>query len=185
MSSWDKAAVGDVLMLGGWQGELLFWKVVAVENNKMMLMSLYALASMKFNEEKGSVTWSNCSLRRYLNGSFLEQAFSLADRECILESEIDCTDMEKDREGIPALVVDKVFILSVSELLALGLMSEDLTCKPLTKKYGRACEWWLRTKGRNRQFVAVVNERGNINEDGKMACAVPKVNVRPVMWVRR
>jgi len=46
------------------------WRVLAVENNKALLITKEILEKRPYNAEYEDVTWETCSLRQYLNGEF-------------------------------------------------------------------------------------------------------------------
>lgn len=51
--------------------EPIQWKVKAVDDNKLTLLSEHGLDAKKFNEESASVSWETCTLRTWLNGGVL------------------------------------------------------------------------------------------------------------------
>jgi hypothetical protein len=52
------------------------WLVLARENNKALLISRYSLDNQPYSEHTEEVPWENCSLRKWLNDNFLNEAFS-------------------------------------------------------------------------------------------------------------
>ena len=58
-------AVGKNYSFGG-----IDWRVLAVENNKALLISEKILEKRPYNFAYKEITWDNCTLRNYLNGEF-------------------------------------------------------------------------------------------------------------------
>ena len=83
--TYDEPEVGAWISLGQWEGEDLLWQVVAEENGVLTLMSASSVASLPF-DEGGDGTWTDSSLRAWLNGPFLE-AFSQEERNALTTQE--------------------------------------------------------------------------------------------------
>ncbi len=100
--------VGDTFTFGVYeQDNTLFngkedieWLVLDKEDNKIFVISKYALDNVNYNSIDESVTWETCTLRKWLNETFINVAFSLDEQALIQEtnvsmernSEFDCTD---------------------------------------------------------------------------------------------
>ncbi len=69
--------------------EEISWIVLREEEDRLLLLSAQALECMPYDEGKEGiwqeVTWEDCSLRKWLNGAFLETAFSAEEQRRILE----------------------------------------------------------------------------------------------------
>ncbi|MBE7057687.1 MAG: hypothetical protein E7387_01110 [Ruminococcaceae bacterium] len=68
---------------------------------------------------------------------------------------------------------DKVFLLSVEEV-------EQYFNTQIARQFD-SYNWWLRTPGNPKNTVAYVDDRGNINEDGRNVKVLTAV--RPAMWI--
>ena len=81
---------GDIITFGSyWQNsssykEPIEWRVLDVKDGKALLISRYALDCQPYNEIWTDVTWETCTLRRWLNTSFYNDAFSINERPKIL-----------------------------------------------------------------------------------------------------
>lgn len=72
------ANVGDYVVFGSYQQdsktsngkEDIAWLVLAKEDNKVLVISRYALDCQPYNTSYTDVTWENCSLRKSLNDTF-------------------------------------------------------------------------------------------------------------------
>lgn len=96
MDALRKANVGSYVFFGEYEQdnnedtgkEAIEWLVLAKEEDRLLLISRYALDCKPFNMEKKDNTWAFCSLREWLNGSFYENAFTPEEKDVILETVI-------------------------------------------------------------------------------------------------
>lgn len=95
--------------------EAIDWIVLTVNNDNMLLLSKYCLDCYPYNLSWAPVTWETCSLRKWLNTSFFNTAFSKEEQEVIVLSTLinEKNQMWGTRGGNPTR--DSVFILSVEE----------------------------------------------------------------------
>ncbi len=83
--SHDAPEVGAYISLGQYEGDPLTWLVVDRTENGLSLLSAEEGISLPFDEAGGNA-WRECSLRRWLNGAFLE-GFSSGERALLLTEE--------------------------------------------------------------------------------------------------
>ncbi len=181
--------VGDVIKLGEWHSDPIEWQVLEVKDGKALLLSKYALACRKYHETCVDITWENCDLRKWLNGEFFQKAFKGDVAKCVVESHVPAhynpdysTDPGNDTN-------DKVFLLSVKEVLQYFKKDEERICMPLSfvKSEGAwvgdngGCCWWLRSPGRNAYDAAIVNFAGSVLSSGDGVNDGNDV-VRPAFW---
>ena len=77
--------------------EPIEWMVLDRDGSKALLASRYILDCRLFNEtSEPEDTWENCSLRAWLNGEFLEKAFTADEQAAILITELDNSADEED-----------------------------------------------------------------------------------------
>lgn len=181
------------------------WHVLKTEDDRVLLLSEKALFTGGFDGEGGSyesitdsdLSWANCSLRDYLNGEFLDEAFSDTEKESILLTKVSTEDAFGKTES-----EDRVFILSYAE--AEELLDNESLIAYATKRAakdvrddsngidqkGRAT-WWLRdlmssaSSGKNGLNMAytVIQDYPLSRE---RTCPVSSDNiasVRPAIWV--
>ena len=99
------------------------WIVLSVEDGRILLISKYVLDAKAFqdpenpSERPKGVTWENCSLRKWMNNDFYNTAFS--DEEKAMIPEVTLINSGNEYYGTPAQndTKDKVFCLSVDEVL--------------------------------------------------------------------
>jgi hypothetical protein len=137
------------------------------------------------------VTWETCSLRSWLNGSFLNAAFTSEEQKAILTTEVDnsrsqgnsrwSTNGGKNTE-------DMVFILSYAEAGKYFSSDNGRICKPTAyaKEQGAYtldswnCWWWLRSPGFHQYDAANVNRDGSF---GNSHVNYDHDAVRPAFWI--
>ena len=166
--------------------EPIKWRVLQSENQEAFLLSDVILDKQAYNTDFEYITWEASSLRTWLNGEFINRAFSDKEKEKINITEIVNQDNPDYRTEGGNNTSDKIFLLSLSEV------SEQQD----GEKYGflddrmRACEnstfsevfswWWLRSPGRYNEDATVVSKYGWVRRKGRK---VNKKNdgVRPAL----
>ena len=91
------------------------WLRLAVENDKTLLISMDVLEKRPYNDELKNVTWENCTLRKYLNGEFLDKLGVM--KSAIVDT---CNSNPNNPWYGTAggnATTDKVFLLSLDELV--------------------------------------------------------------------
>ena len=178
-------SIGDTCIFGSYEQdgntsngtEAIEWVVLANEGYRVLLISKYGLDTESYNETHKDVIWKNCTLRKWMNDTFLNEAFNEEERQQILwtnvtaDNDIDPTG--KDTE-------DKVFLLSVPEAKKYFSSADARCCKAPAYANGNVW-WWLRSRGENCLLAAYVDRDGDVDEDG---CDVDcDVWVRPALWI--
>lgn len=193
--------VGDMICLGHWHGENMTWRVLDVEPSRAILLTERAIECRRYHEEYGKTCWSDCDLRAWLNGEFLEGAFSPAERDLILKAHI--TNDPNPYFGTPGGpdTHDLVFCLSLDEARIYMEEMADRICIPTRYALEAGvwtgvtggCDWWLRTPGGNATTAMVVDPEGAVATSGiGTECGMDKdgnlipaeTGVRPAVWVR-
>lgn len=185
--------VGDYIKFGSYDqdndatngGEDVEWLVLEVQDDKVFLISRYAIEYEDYDTDYRKVAWDNCTLRTWLNRSFLNNAFS--DNE---KKKISMVTVSPDRHSSGKETQDKIFLLSVDEAEKYFGSKEARECSPTNyavskgkevKKLNGNCWWYLRTEGSWRSSAIYVDEYGKIDLDkDTYACAI-----RPAMWIER
>jgi len=187
--------VGNTVKMGKYETnnkigslEQIEWTVLAVESNRVLLISKYVLDAKSFSNIDGDIVWEQSSIREWLNGDFYSDAFSAEEKGKILSTEI--------KDGLAPHTIsikDKVFLLSVEE--AQKYFSGNAVRGTTPTKYAAArgaevatgrtnVEWWLRTNGKELSSAATVKDTGSINESGRDN-EVTWCGVRPAMWIKK
>ena len=191
------AGPGDTVRLGRFEQngdpagapEALDWLVLAREENKLFVISFNIIEYMTFDEALSCYTWDGCSLRAWLNGEFVERAFTEEEKAIILLSDVPADANPKKYADAPGgATVDQVFLLSVSEAEKYFDSGTARDCalteyaashkNPLAQP-----AWWLRTAGKTGKTAYVTNMGGIRYEGMTIGTGVP-LGVRPAMWIR-
>lgn len=196
--------VGDTVKFGSYEQdnntengkEEIRWEVLAVENEKALLISKYALVCRVYNSQYVDVTWESCTLRNWLNDTFLNDAFGTSHQKMILSSTVSADKNPKYETDPGNDTTDKVFLLSIDEAEKYFPTDEERKCVP-TKyatanganvssehtKYGVAtCWWWLRSPGNYQNDAAGGDTDGSVHYRGGDVAGNGGC-VRPAMWI--
>lgn len=201
--TWDLISnikVGDSYVLGSYEQdndssngkEEIEWIVLAKEDSKILLISEYALDCLPFNTTNESVTWENCTLRKWLNQNFLNEAFTSNEKSLISTTTVTADKNPKYDKDQGKDTEDKIFLLSISEAEKY-FTNESRQCHPTDyavangaykgdQHVNGSCNWLLRTAGAYEGSVADVNVSGRIHEGG-FDVDTDDYGVRPAMWI--
>ena len=191
---------GDVLAFGSYPQKTdgtktpIEWIVLGEEDGKVLLLSRQVLDVKKYHETHISVTWETCSLRAWLNGAFLEAAFSAEERSRLIETARETADNPSQGTLGGNSTRDTVFCLSAEEAerYFIGPVSGSASATPyavsksiyLDDENGTdACWYWLRTPGSSQSNAARIDFDGSVNLRGAMV-DYSKYGVRPAIVVR-
>lgn len=178
--------IGDVIPFGAYKpygisgdAETIEWRVLDVQGDKALLLSRDALDSQPYNETYGKTTWESCFLHDWLNGTFLNTAFTTEEKTAIVSAE-----RNDDSQ-------DTVFLLSYEEADRYFRNEEDRICKPTdyvasmngkTREIEDGCAvwWWLRTMAEDGYQAFFVNFEGKCYTN---VVANDYLSVRPALWI--
>ncbi len=195
----ENLAEGDVITFGTYEQdndrtngpEPVEWQVLAAEDDRVLLISKYALDAQPYNTNWLRKTWESCSLRKWLNGDFYNSAFSPAEQERILsvinvnpDHPITRIKGGKDTE-------DRIFLLTIDEANTRFHTDDARRCRATeyakangtyVNEYHGDSWYWLRSRGATSKTASLVLFSGYVNTVGY------GVNngggyVRPVMWL--
>lgn len=164
------------------------WLVLERDDDKLFVISKYVLDRQLYNDEIESVTWETCTLRKWLNGTFLNGAFSKSERSLIQTTEVSEDKNPYWKTDPGEATNDKIFLLSMDEAKKYFASDKARICE---KDNGDACSWWLRSPGIYQQVAACVKEDGRVSLDEGVflmsswqyeVTYVPE-GVRPAMWI--
>lgn len=171
--------------------ERIEWQVLDVKNGKALVISKYGLDAKPYNDAYEKTTWEQCSLRAWLNGVFLDTAFTDEDRERIIESDVSADKNPKYSTDPGNDTKDKVFLLSIDEANKYFASDDARICQPTAyavengaykNDKNAACWWWLRSPAYNQYYAANVYADGVVRTDGSDVGCV-SVAVRPALWI--
>ena len=189
--------------------EPIEWRVLEVDAyaRRALVISVRSLTGAPYNAAQTDVTWENCSLRQWLNDSFLQTAFNETEQWAVPGSWISNGSAECD----PACASyggndtwDRVFLLSYREANAcfdgrrMDAKREayiDRLAAPtrFARAQGAYCPeyfrtesgeyagwWWLRSPGRNQAYAIYVDNNGEFQS---IRVNKDTGGVRPAMWI--
>ena len=150
------------------------WLILEKYNGLALLISKYALDSVKFNDVLKPVTWQSSAVRRWLNTTFLENAFSPDERRFILNAEIRAESNPRHSTYAGQPTEDRVFLLNIQEAGKFFPSKEARRCKgtPYCYAQGAHCPpsgfawWWLRSPGSRATTAVTVDDDGEIMYNG-------------------
>ena len=181
--------IGDTVALGYYHG-VVEWLVLDKKDGKALLISKYCLDAKPYNKKHKPVTWETCSLRHWLNGEFINKAFSGAEKALICDTYLQNPANSKYGTDGGNDTTDKVFLLSIDE--ANTYFSNDEAREAKATRHAKyegayASEngnswWWLRSPGGNIDLAANVYNGGSVSYYGRSVGSGGKDGVRPAMW---
>ena len=198
------AKVGSTVRFGAYKQdssagkgkEPIEWMVLAKKGGRLLVISKYALDCKRFHEQYEPVSWERCTLRSWLNGEFLEEAFSAEERSMIPLSPVRADMNPRNKLTPVGATKDRVFLLSIPEVEQYFASAEVRCCAPTDyavaqrafqssshKVDGKAaCWWWLRSPGSSSQTAASVYYDGAIYYHGNYTFSAHGA-VRPALWI--
>ncbi len=198
-SVWKRVCeVGDVITFGTYEQdndttngkEDIEWIVLEKEGDKALIISKYALDCKPYNTSNIGVTWGTCSLRRWLNETFFNAAFSSKEQNRIITSTVTADSNPSYSTSPGNNTSDKVFLLSITEVNKYFSSNDARSCGATA--YAKAqgantntsngnCWWWLRSPGRNSRSAASVSNDGSVDNYGYFSH--DDGAVRPALWI--
>ena len=176
VTTWDCIYFGNYYQSNSSTKEPIKWRVLSVNGNDAFLLADQNLDAKPYNEEYTDVTWSTCTLRTWLNGTFLNTAFISAEQTAIKNTTVVNEDNPYYGTEGGVNTTDKVYLLSIAEAsnTAYGFNGEFRTNsetrvamntayvagKDVMNAVGKADYWWLRSPGFNRSNASNVGLNG-------------------------
>ena len=177
-------SVGDIVTFGHYEQdndesngpEEIEWIVLHIKNGRATMISKYALDDKTFSDDKERPTWDVCTLRDWLNGPFIDAAFS-ADEQTLLV----LTDVPAERNSLHMEVdpgedtQDLVYLLGYTEAQLLFDSDQARYCKATSYAVAQGAfvnedthgTWWhLRSPGREAGCCAGVDVTGKVSGYG-------------------
>lgn len=184
-------ALGDVITLGMYAGQPIEWLVLSVEDDRALILSRYILDAMPYNSELKDVTWSECSLRTYLNTEFYWNYFSDLDRQSIEQVTVENPYNPVYGTAGGKDTVDWVFCLSIDEAKKYFKNNVTRAASPAVYSRGKfemvkdagGAYWWLRSPGYYGSRAANVHDTGYIAAGGGDVDN-ENIGIRPAMWIK-
>ena len=188
----------------------LTWIVLDVDHKRhaVLLLSKYVIDALQYAHDEAVSSWEVCTLRAWLNGEFMNIAFTESEKDCILTTHLDNPD--NAFSGAPGghATDDRVFLLSLADVWhedpnvpdSGKYFTSDATLpnderKAIATPYAADLDmdenpqWWLRSPGSGDiveeglccDAVGVEGD-GTVDTDGYYVCT-DCTGVRPALWV--
>ncbi len=187
--------IGSTVKFGNYHGAS-DWTVVDSEGDKALLVSK-SIVDLKayydgWDGEEDSYTpqtWATSTLRKWLNQTFIADAFSASEQKKIITTDVvNANNSEYNTNG-GKNTQDKVFLLSMEEAKKYFATDADRIGQTseyagslVTEQTAKAAKmWWLRSPGEDGIFAAYIDAKGMIQEKGMYYGTL--AGVRPAMWV--
>lgn len=195
--------VGETVYFGHYEQDInlsngkepIEWIVLDVQDGRSLLISKYVLDVIPFNERLAEgITWEISTLRKWLNESFILEAFDHNACNLIIRSAVDNSAMQDYgpwSKGGSASTKDYCFLLSYSEYLDYcnnidGLYHTEASAfsegKGIAHSGGTSWVlWWLRSPGlKNTAQAGMI---GGISSIWSGQNDYDRAGVRPAMWI--
>ena len=170
--------------------EPIEWVVLETEGDRSLLISKYALDCKQYNTPRTSVTWEACTLRQWLNETFVNTAFS-AEQQAIIPKVTVSADKNPRYSTSPGKSTeDQVFLLSIPEANRYFSSDTARQCEPTAYAKAQGCYvnanngfccWWLRSPGLDSRHAAHVITDGSVSDSGYVVDTDDAV--RPALWI--
>ena len=197
VTTWDCIYFGNYYQSNSSTKEPIKWRVLSVDGNDAFLLADQNLHAIPYyNNKPANVTWATCILRTWLNGTFLNTAFTSAEQTAIKNTTVVNEDNPYYGTEGGANTTDKVYLLSIAEAsnTAYGFngefRTESETREAKNTAYAKECgawthtsteyegngAWWLRSPGGSSDYASIVYGNGYGSDYGNYVntynCAV-------------
>ena len=203
VTTWDCVWFGYYRQSSKNVREAIKWRVLSVDGDDAFLLADQNLDCQLYHTENVDVTWENCFLRKWLNSSFYQNAFSSAEQAAIKTTTIVNEANPYYKIGAGKDTSDNIYLLSIAEVSnpAYGFYgtfneNSETRCAKNTEyakekgavnsgveNYTDNGLWWLRSSGANLYSAANVNDIGYGNAGGG-AVSLYNRAVRPALHIR-
>ncbi len=190
------AKAGDVITFGNYEQDEIYengyepleWIVLEKRSDgKLLLISKYVLECVRYNWKSVDVTWETCSLREWLNTTFMDLVFT-AEEKCLIPY-TKVVNEDNDEYGTEGGndTEDRIFLLSVEEATQYFSANSErkttgtryaLLHYAYTDAFGHT-PWWLRTPSFRSDMASLVSDEGEVMNGAYHKVADRSIGVRP------
>ncbi len=167
---YQSSVSGDTVWLGK---APIPWTVLEKKDGCLTLLSKFALECQPYNQVYHTVTWADCSLRRWLNREFIHGVFSEdeKDRLCTVYIGEDDRIYSQQTDGCTR---DRVYLLSMAEARDFFKTPEERRARVTVKAKSKIMwasfdvfgHWWLRSPSTDKVGGSYVRDDGEITDHG-------------------
>ena len=167
------------------------WLVLSRKEDRILVISRYALdckpystisayATLQDGTKAPYANWEICSLRRWLNDTFLNSAFTSEE-----QAMIPTVTLRAEYTSLSSSTKDRVFLLSIPQVTR--LFSSNAVRKCVPTRYAMisapdSCMWWLRSPGDGSLHASCVDSDGHVDSLG-FYVDHSGIGVRPALWI--
>lgn len=171
--------------------EPIEWLIVDENDDAYLCIAKYAIDNVPYHNSAEAIDWEDSDLRRWLNGEFMEAAFSEDERARILP--VDLSNYANPDHGTSSGpgTTDSVFLLDVQETNRYFPTAEERVALPTELVKGKGIIsvhdnvlWRLRTSGRDEEHAVIVLTTGEYDYCG-LNVNYDLAAIRPAMWVAK
>lgn len=195
----SNVTVGDYVTFGAYEQdndesngkEKIEWLILEKQEDKILLISKYALDCKPFKDEFISTSWLGSSIKKWLSADFKDEAFTEKEQSRLVTITIK-PDYQTEANFNDSR--DSVFLLNINEVNRYFRTDATKMCEPTAYAIaqgcklgtdgtnGDNCDWWLRSSGSRDRYAAVVRGDGKVISNGRDV-NLTNIGVRPAMWV--
>jgi hypothetical protein len=183
---------GDVIPFGKYE-----WRVLNVNADNALIITEHVIEQRAYDMKAKGITWEQCGLREYLNKEFYSNVFSADEQGRVLSTCLKNEDNQWFGTKGGNDTTDKIFLLSLEEVVSFFGDSGQLRGKNPNSKYfindrykptrtakfdGASSWWWLRSPGLYSSNAAHVYTGGSVHVCGHRVANVGG-GVRPALFV--
>ena len=195
--SLSSAVPGDTVTFGAYEqdgdtsngAEAIEWIVLDRKGTSVLVVSKKVLAAQIHTDSDTTVNhngrlWKSSTLFDWLNGIFLNSAFSETEQERIILSDYEVSDNPKSNSGVrgDGTTTSYVSLLSIDEYEKYDSFLGNADCTQFAKSQGLSSSpsWWLRSPGKDPSHCASASDSG-ISYSG--IGIYESAGVRPFIWI--
>lgn len=178
------AKVGDIITFGSYENEKIDWYVLEKTEDRVFVISQYFVDVQCYDEEPSrgrQAYWDGCSLRTWLNDTFLNEAFTEAEKSRIPTVEVKTHEGYVWTDKLYLTTEDRVYLLSSEEAKEYPY---EVIADSNPSNYHWSRSWWLRgsagVDSDKNPFAWYVEDGTSIVDNDKVTD--PRC-VRPVLWI--
>ena len=146
------------------------WQVLARDGDRLLLITNTTVGMRKYNDSENDISWQNSTLRTWLNGEFMEDAFTDSQRDMVQTTDVTCDD--------GTVVQDRCYIISADEARELFQATEDWE---INHDRTTTDNWWLRSSSTDSEHKDIGWMNGSLFLDGYTPTST--CGVRVAVWV--
>ncbi len=172
--------------------ESIEWRILNIQSDGVTLISEYALDCQPYNTTDENTTWESCSLRAWLNSTFINEAFTAEEQALIGDTNVEFGEINTLSVIPPSGTTrDKAFIISLSEFWKAsknGILNKICTPTAYAVAQGGLLDygstyWWLRNQGKDQNKEVCVQPSGQ--EYAGYTVNQKYICVRPCIFIKR